>query len=202
MSEIKTYFVAIARLAFGLWGVGRNVSVLLLSLVVLFLGATAGLELVFTQYAGQLWLRMLAIVFLFLVFVVAPYRLWLVGRRDLETNEEKIASLQARLTTSAATQELVDQLWSLRDEGVKIRNERIKEHEEATWMLRYEDWRRRILEAARELSPNLRRDLEVLDQTGDPPAGVNPVSKRHARDVRIASEITKRLAEYLKRHYP
>jgi hypothetical protein len=88
--DVWAYVVTLARLSLGWWGVGRNVSLLLLSFVVLFLGLTAGLEVGFTEYAGQLWLRVLAIAFLFLFLVVAPYRLWLVQSRE-------IASLDGRI---------------------------------------------------------------------------------------------------------
>jgi hypothetical protein len=200
MSDIVAYFVAIARLAFGWWGVGRNVSVLLLSLVVLVLGATVGLELTFTQYAGQLWLRVLAIVFLFLFFVAAPYRLWLTKRREVEARNQDIAALQSQVAAKGASQGKIDRLWQLREAGVVLRNEKLKDLDEVpAWLRRVEQWREETLEAAGTVSSNLRGSLEVLDQTRNPPAGVNPVSSDHARWHRIMSEILARLGEYLGR---
>jgi hypothetical protein len=112
-----------------------------------------------------------------------------------------LTALQAKSAADADTQTLVAQLWQLRNEGVIVRNRRITADEAPTWTIDYERWRLRILQVAGELSPNLRRDLEVLDRMGDVPAGFNPVSGSHLRDARIISEITLRLANYLRRHY-
>ena len=89
---------------------------------------------------------------------------------------------------------------------MEIRNARFRapsaQADFAAWMPRYEDWRNRTLAAAGALSPHLRSDLQVLDQMGPPPAGVNPINREHARAHAIISEITKRLAEYLRKNYP
>jgi hypothetical protein len=198
MSDIATYFAAIARLAFRAWGVSRNVSVLLLSLVALLLAATVGLELTFTQYAGQLWLRLLAIAFLFLFFVVAPYRLWLAQRQEAQAREREITVLQSQVAAKVASQAKIDRLWNLREDGVSIRNLRLTDPTEVpAWLRQVQEWRGHTLEAAEQVSPNLRAYLEVLDQTRDPPVGVTPVSPDHARWHRVMSEILLRLGEYL-----
>jgi hypothetical protein len=176
------------RFAYGWFG--RCFDALALTVLALGGGAIAGLAPSTITGAvtigGAAW-------FLMLVLVVTPCRMWL-------EQAAAIVELQSELKQKGVAQEKLDALWALRASGVKIRNERIKPDEHAGWVKRFVKWREEALDAASRASPNLRSYLDVLNETRNPPAGVNPVSSEHALQLRILSEIIARIEAYLAKH--
>jgi hypothetical protein len=127
-----------------------------------------------------LWLRLLAIAFLFLFFVLAPYRLWLTKHREVVAKDRDIAALQSQIAAKMASREQVARLWKLREEGVALRNERLTDRsDQPAWIHRFDSWQSRTLDAAGEVSQSLRSDLSTLNETGELPAGINPRSPEH-----------------------
>lgn len=103
-----------------------------------------------------------------------------------------------RRFSSADGKKVAGYSWSLRREGVALRNEIITTDQYQVWKSRFELWTGKLLGEAEIVSINLRNYLEVFDQCKQPilGAGVNP---EHMQDLRILSEILARLQTYLEK---
>lgn len=130
--------------------------------------------------------------------------------------DDKIVVLTARLDTRANWQEKLDKLWTLRSEGISLRNEHrfSKISEFGEWRRRIEDWRERIETAARDAEPNFQKWIHHLDITVANP-GIfaefhgefdNLIVNRqyeveHDRQVRMVSTVLDRTARYLLKEF-
>lgn len=131
------------------------------------------------------------VVTLVVAFFISPYSMY----RELETRNN---ALEKRLFDKEARQRAISQLWQLRAEGVRIRNEDVFRHKnEADWQARYNDWRQRVYEEAGKISANLEAWLTTLDRVRPGPASRPAVSPDHLRDRNNMSEILLRMQEFL-----
>lgn len=112
----------------------------------------------------------------------------------------RIDDLEKQIFDRAARQKLVDVLWELRGDGIKLRNEQFPDEahfNQSSWPERYEEWRGSVLDHAQQISPNLYAWLERLDRTVPNPAGLKFVNGDHELKALIVSTILHRLQRYL-----
>lgn len=120
-----------------------------------------------------------------------------------------------KLENKALWQEKLDELWTLRSEGISLRNIRkFAGSEFDDWKASIDDWRERTEEVAFELDPNLKHWIHHLDTIVDNPVGsaifigeirlpgnTGPKEQEHSRYVRMASTVLDRLARYLLKEF-
>jgi hypothetical protein len=143
-----------------------------------------------TIYAVIAW----AIIFLIRLIFVAPFQ-------TFEETENRRLELARRLDDRELRQRTLNLIWDLRERGVQIRNEFPVNF--PVWHRRVNEWRLQLLDAAGVLSVNLRRHLETLNETHDFPSNIELVggthTEDHALDLRVISEVLRRLERYLER---
>lgn len=141
-----------------------------------------------------------------------PFAWWLVGLllivigwlfeasyRDARTSSGTIASLRSELDNRARVQEALNRLWSLRKNGVEIRNRTISQFAIEPWLAEAREWRQAVYAVSDIVSPNLRNWLETLNEIEGAPDGVVIVGFLHGHELKILSEILRRLDHYLEK---
>jgi hypothetical protein len=141
-------------------------------------------------YTAATWV----IFFFFRLVFVAPFQVF----KDGEGQRER---LQQELEDRERRQRALNLLWDLRESGVQIRNEFPVNF--PNWHRRVNEWRNQLLDAAGVLSVNLRRHLQTLNETHGYPRDIQIVGENHKQehelDLRVISEMLRRLEKYLER---
>lgn len=134
------------------------------------------------------------IIFLLRLIFVAPFQ-------TFEETESRRVELARRLDDRELRQRALNLIWDLRERGVQIRNEFPVNF--PVWHRRVDEWSVQLLDAAGVLSVNLRRHLETLNETHNFPGDIQVVGGTHTADheldLRVISEILRRLEKYLER---
>jgi hypothetical protein len=141
-------------------------------------------------YTAAAWL----IIFLFRLFFIAPFQTF----KDIEGQRVR---LEQALEDRERRQRALNLLWDLRESGVQIRNEFPVNF--PNWHRRVYEWRDQLLDASGVLSVNLRRHLQTLNETHGYPSDIQIVGENHKQehdlDLRVISEMLRRLERYLER---
>jgi len=95
--------------------------------------------------------------------------------------------------------EIVKRLWELRKKGVELRNSPPRSFDGGRWLEKYNKWRKDVLQQAQLLSLSFREHLETLNEMGPIPSNVPKTDSLSMHYVQIASEIIRRMEDYLKR---
>lgn len=128
-------------------------------------------------------------------FLTAPY--WIAT--EFESQRDALAG---QLDMGARRQAAVDQLWDLRSNGIRLRNERLANDEAVEdWAVRINAWRDEVLSASHVVSVNLRNWLDRLDHTVSAPNNIPIVNSHHDQLVRVTSEMLLRMEQYLLREF-
>ena len=134
------------------------------------------------------------IIFLTRLLFVAPFQTF----RETDAQRQK---LKRKLDDRELRQRTLNQIWDLREEGVRIRNEFPVNF--PVWHRRCEEWRESVLDATGVLSVNLRRHLQTLNETHGYPTDIQIVGGvhdgEHKLDLSVISEMLRRLEKYLER---
>ncbi len=137
-------------------------------------------------------------------FIFTPPRFESEAATSADDREQrlniKIDDLDKRIFDREKRQRLVDELWQLRSNGIKLRNKQFEDKakfERSNWLDCFKTWRNDTLLKANEISPNLKQWLDRLDRTVPNPPELSFFSVEHERLSRIASTMLDRMQRYL-----
>jgi len=130
---------------------------------------------------------------------VALVALAIAGYEGWSSERGARRAIEQALEEDKDNQAAADRLWSLRSQGVEIRNRRITPEEFAAWREEYNSWRDQVLLAAQRFDKNLRPRLETLDTVRSAPADLQPINPKHQKLIETMTEILARLYESLSR---
>jgi hypothetical protein len=115
-----------------------------------------------------------------------------------DRSETEIAALKRTIVDKEARQAAMARLWTLRKEGVELRNEAIVMPGCPDWKRRYESWHDRVMADAKIVSLNLCAWLETLDRVRPSPQRMPTAACEEHRLLRdCQSEILLRMQEFL-----
>jgi len=166
------------------WRKGAIVMTLIINLVMLGL-IYLGWHL--QAYPTAYFLIGTGIIALLDVLIILPFKLW-------KANKAEIMTLRGSYTGARK------ELWELREQGVRIRNDGLTTGMVAPWSKEFGDWHAKVLDQAAILSMDLRHSLDPIDKispwNNEVVAVTNP---QHQKNVSVVSEMLSRLYEFLNR---
>ena len=187
---------AMTKADFGLQNARRVVIRATLTILVLSVLFMFGALDAFIAAAGKsgATLGVLAVALSFF-YVLNLYRAAAEMQRE---SDDEVDRLKKKIDDKEKTQTALEVLWKLRSDGIGMRNEKVTTEDEYTlWRERYVNWRAHVLEEADKVNRNLRNYLERLDRINPIPAGLDFFDSGHHLDVKITSEILRRLERFL-----
>ena len=178
--SFKEYFIECCREAPHAWRKAAIMTTIVVNLVMLGL-ILLGWHL--DAYPTAYFLVATGLLAALQVLIIFPFKLWKAQRNEIE-------ALKGRHVGARK------ELWQLREEGVRLRNEGKITRVVPTWTKKFDDWHAQVLEQAAILSMDLRHALDPVDkiaaESNEQIAVVDASHQKNARTVAVLSTIPER----------
>lgn len=182
---------------FGLGEARPLVLKLILSLAVIIILGMFGWSEILVSTVGGWWAGIVAV--LALIPLVFLWNLLFAPAQLQKEADVEIKKLKLEIENKEAKQSVLNILWDLRRQGVKIRNKEIQFNTKKEWNDAFEEWHKSVLSESKKINVNLHNWLEVLDETHGRPFNVIIWGDDDELKIRVASEILRRMQRYLEK---